>query len=87
MCFQAETAGGLVGGQMSADIANPAFPWAPQYALYPDSGAHPRPRRSSSFLKANGIDYIYADATHPNTLVPDAVLVATDGETQVLRVP
>ena len=32
-------------------------------------------------------DFIYADALHPNTLVPDAVAVATDGQTQVLRIP
>ncbi len=45
-----------------------------------------RPRRLeavagdvAAFLKANGIDYIYVDKVHPNTLVPDAVPVATDG--------
>ena len=40
-----------------------------------------------AFLKANGIDYIYVDAMHPNTLVPDAVPIATSGDTQVLRLP
>ena len=39
------------------------------------------------FMKSNGIDYIYVDRAHPNTLVPDAIPVATDGETQVLRLP
>jgi len=72
---------------MSADIANPAFPWAPQYTLYPDSAARPSTAQVATFLKANGIGYVYADATHPNSLVPDAILVASDGDTQVLRIP
>ena len=38
-------------------------------------------------MKSHGIDYIYVDRAHPNTLVPDAIPVATDGETQVLRLP
>jgi len=50
-------------------------------------GAQPSAARVVSFLKANGIDYIYADALHPNTLVPDAIPIATSGETQVLRIP
>ena len=40
-----------------------------------------------SFLKANGIDYIYVDAVHPNSLVPEAAPIATSGQTQVLRIP
>ena len=47
----------------------------------------PSPADITAFLKANGIDYIYVDKVHPNTLVPDAVPVATDGQTQVLRIP
>ncbi len=34
-----------------------------------------------------GIDYIYADAPHPNSLVPEAILIARSGEAQVLRLP
>ena len=72
MCFEADFFGQLVGGQKSADIANPLFQWAPQRALYPDANARPSPASVAAFLKANGIDYIYADTMHPNTLVPDA---------------
>ena len=60
------------GGQKSADIENPLFHLAPQRALYPDAKARPSPESVAAFLKANGIDYIYADAMHPNTLVPEA---------------
>jgi hypothetical protein len=37
--------------------------------------------------EAHGIGYLYVDAVHPNTLIPDAVLVASDGDFEVLRVP
>ena len=60
---------------------------APQRALYPDADAHPSTESVTSFLRDNGIEYIYADALHPNSLVPGAVPVATSGDTQVLRIP
>ena len=87
MCFQAETFPILTGAAISPDIPSPFFQRAPQRELYPTSGAVPSPESVASFLKAKGIDYIYADALHPNSLVPGAVQVATSGETQVLRVP
>jgi hypothetical protein len=40
-----------------------------------------------AFLGAHGIDYIYADAMHPNTLVPDAAPVTSGGGVQVLQLP
>ena len=63
------------------------FQWAPQRAVYPTSTAAPSPAAVAAFMKSNGIDYIYVDRAHPNTLVPEAIPVATDGETQVLRLP
>ena len=72
---------------MSADVPSPLFQWAPQRQLYPDPGARPSPDSVATFLKDNGIDYIYVDSVHPNTLVPDAIPVATYGQTQVLRLP
>jgi len=38
-------------------------------------------------MRRQGIEYIYADAKHPNTLVPDAVPVASTGDVVVLRLP
>ena len=87
MCFQATFLGELTGGHMSPDIPSALFKWAPQRTLYPDSAAHPSPASVASFLKDNGIGYIYADTLHPNTLVPDAIPMVTDGEKQVLRIP
>ena len=88
MCFQAETFGlDDRHAESRPTSPSPLFRWAPQRALYPDSGAQPSAASVVAFLKANGIEYIYADALHPNTLVPDAVPIATSGDTQVLRLP
>jgi len=87
MCFQADFFGQAMGDQTSANIASPLFRWAPQRTLYPDSNAHPSSASVAAFLKENGIDYIYVDAKHPNSLVPGAVPISTSGQTQVLRLP
>ena len=87
MCFEADTPILLTDSPTSEDIPNPLFQWAPQRMLYPDSSAHPSPATATSFLRANGIDYIYADALHPNSLVPSAIPIAESGDTQVLRIP
>jgi hypothetical protein len=87
MCFQADFFGQLIGGLKSPDVPNRLFLRAPQHALYPDSAAQPSAADIAAFLKTNGIDYIYADAMHPNSLVPDAVPISTSGDTQVLRLP
>ena len=79
--------GSLTGTEVSADIPSPLFRWAPQRKLYPASGVHPSAETVARFLKENGIDYIYADALHPNALVPDAIPIASNGEVQVLRIP
>ena len=33
----------------------------------------------------HGIDYIYVDGVHPNSLVPDAIPIATSGDTRLLQ--
>jgi hypothetical protein len=63
------------------------FDLAPQHSVYPDSHIQPSAATIAAFLKANGIDYIYADAEHPNTLVPAATPVTTSGGAQILRLP
>jgi len=87
MCFQAETSGILTETPMSDDAPGPMFESSPQSILYPVPGARPSATAVSSFMKANGIDYIYADALHPNTLVPTATPVTTSGGVQILRLP
>jgi hypothetical protein len=87
MCFQAETFGLMTGTPMSADVPSPLFLLAPQRRLYRDSAARPSAASVASFLKDNGIDYIYVDALHPNSLVPGAIPIATSGQTRVLQLP
>ena len=87
LCFQADFFGQAMGDPASADIASPLFRWAPQRSLYPDPNAHPSPASVAAFLKEHGIDYIYVDPKHPNSLVPGAIPVSTSGGTQVLRLP
>jgi hypothetical protein len=87
MCFQADTFSPTVGGPLSLQTPNQGFDWTPQAALYPDAGARPSSAAVAAFLKDHGIDYIYADARHPNSLVAGAVPLATTGDVQILRVP
>jgi hypothetical protein len=87
MCFEADTVGPLFGAGRTAQQMDAGFASAPQRALYPSATASPSPAEVAAFLKAHGIGNIYVDAVHPNTLVPDAVLVASDGDFEVLRVP
>ena len=87
MCFEADVFGALSGAQRSAQTPNAAFARAPQHVLYPNATAHPSSAAVAAFLKDHGIDYIYADALHPNTLVPAAVPIATSGSFELLRVP
>jgi hypothetical protein len=87
MCFQAELLSGLIGTRPSEDVENRFFNWAPQRTLYPDARARPSSAAVTAFLKDHGIDYIYADARHPNSLVDGAIPIVTSGDAQVLTVP
>ena len=87
MCYEAEGLSGLIGAELYLEVPNTFFKWAPQRALYPDSAAKPSSQEVATFLKNNGVDYIYADEKHPNTLVANAVPIATSGNGQVLRIP
>jgi len=87
MCFEAEGLDTLIGLQTSLQMENAFFKWAPQRALYPDAAARPSSAEVAAFLKIKGIDYIYADARHPNTLVADAVPIISSANGQVLRIP
>jgi hypothetical protein len=87
LCFESETTGLMTGTPISPDVASPMFQWAPQRTLYPDSHAQPSTAAIVAVMKANGIDYIYVDGLHPNSLVPEADPIATSGDAQVLRIP
>jgi hypothetical protein len=87
MCYEAEFVSALVGATLSPNVPNAFFKWAPQEALYPSPEAHPTSDEVASFLKSNGIHYIYADPQHPNTLVTFAVPIAASGGGEVLWIP
>lgn len=87
MCFEPEFPSLLVGAKPDLTIPSQFYVGSPQMELYPTSTAIPSASAILDFLDKHDIDYIYADARHPNTLVPDAVLVASSGDAQVLRVP
>ena len=87
MCFTGEVLSFLNGAELSDQVPSMNFQAAPQRTLYPDAATQPSSSAIASFLKDHGIEYIYADATHPNTLVNDAVPIATSGQTQLLKVP
>lgn len=87
LCFQADVFGILDGAPISMQTPASDFHDAPQRALFPNAAADPSPAAVVAFLRLHNIDYIYADATHPNVLVPNALLVARSGDETVLRVP
>jgi hypothetical protein len=87
LCFQAEVFGPLNGGSSDPDLISPLFELAPQRIIYPNSTATPSTEVVSAFMRANGIEYIFADADHPNTLDPSARTIASSGDVKVLQLP
>ena len=82
MCFIADRQRRLLGRELDPQIESPFFKPAPQRALYPDASTIPAASDVRAFLATHGIGYIYADAAHPNSLVPDAIPVfSSDGLT------
>ena len=87
MCFQAETFGHPDRRPSRPTSESDVRVGSAARAVSRMRAAHPSSAAVRSFLLANGIDYIYADAMHPNTLAPDATPVTTSGEVQILRLP
>jgi hypothetical protein len=85
MCFQAEFLSGMTGGTVSEQVPSPYFQWAPQMELYPTASAEPSLEATKAFMRRHGIEYIYADQAHPNTLVPSADIVLRRGDAYLLR--
>jgi hypothetical protein len=87
MCFEADVVATLIGAQRSGQTPNSSFAFAPQRALYPDSAARPSSEAVATFLKQHGIEYIYADSFHPNSLVPYAVAIASRDDVVLFTLP
>lgn len=87
MCFQADQMGRLVGAPDDPTVESPFFRMAPQREVYPTADARPTPEAITAFLRRHGIEYLYQDAVHADTLVPGAVVVHQDGGFRLLRLP
>jgi hypothetical protein len=87
MCFEADVFSPHVGAERSPTVPNTSFGAAPQRVLYPDAASQPSGPEIAAFMKEYRIEYIYADASHPNDLVTDAVSIVRAGDAEILRVP
>jgi hypothetical protein len=87
MCFEQDFFSTVIGAEPSEQVPSAFFRWAPQRTLYPDAATHPTSEAVAVFLKSHGINYIYADAAHPNSLVADAIPIAKSGDFELFRVP
>jgi hypothetical protein len=87
LCFQADMMYLFFGGAMAEEIPSGFYALAPQRAIYPTSTANPSPSTVTAFLRRHDIDYVYADPSHPNTLIPDADLLVEVGDWRLYRVP
>jgi hypothetical protein len=87
MCFEGDPLPFLHEQNASEDVENQFFRFAPQRSLYPTSTATPSTSDVEAFMRHHGIMFIYADPDHPNTLVPEAEVVARIGERLLLRLP
>jgi hypothetical protein len=87
MCFEVDNSSVAVGADPSIRVENPFFAFVPQHALFMDEATRPPSDAVSAFLKDHRIDYIYADAEHPNSLVPEALPIASIQGVEVLKIP
>jgi hypothetical protein len=87
MCFEADAIRRLNGVEGDDRVESPFFARAPQRTIYPKFDSRPSSAEVTIFLKRHGIDYIYVDPKHPNSLVSDAIPIVSIGEAQVLRIP
>lgn len=87
MCFEPDFYSWLNGAELTPTTESPLYSKAPQRMLYPNAEAHPSADAIVAFMRGYGIDYIYADAVHPNTLIPDARLIFGTDRGQLLAIP
>jgi hypothetical protein len=85
LCFQADGLSWLVGGTRDPSVANESFAWAPQRELYPDGARRASEAAVATWLRTNGIEYVYVDLWHPSPVGELAAPIVTVGTVQVLR--
>ena len=86
LCYEADVFSSLVGATLSPEIASASFVSAPQRILFPDAETRPSPSAIRTFLKSNGIDYMYEDANYPNSLGVDAIPIASSGGSSLMKI-
>jgi hypothetical protein len=86
MCYELDFWSSMIGADSAVRPENPFFKYIPQHELFTDRTTVPSPSSIAAFLKDHGIGYIYADAEHPNWLVPSAHPIASHGSVVVLRI-
>jgi hypothetical protein len=87
MCYESDVSSVMIGADPSIHAENPVFRWAPQRSLYSDRTSQPSTASIAAFLKEHNVRYIYADAGHPNSLVPGALGIGSFGDVVILVVP
>jgi len=87
LCFETDSFSEFSGGARDPATASPLFRSAPQLHLFPNASANPRPDDVAAWMRAQGIEYIYADLRHPNTLVPEAHVLTQVGDFSLLQLP
>jgi hypothetical protein len=86
MCYELDISSPMIGSDPTVRPENPSFKFLPQHDLFTDRAKPASPADIASFLKDYGIGYIYADAEHPNSLVPDAAPIASQGNVVVSQI-
>ena len=86
MCFQADLFRPQLGLPLDPAIENPHFANAPQRALYPNVDARPSAADVRAFMDDYRIRYIFADEIHPNTLLPEARPIFSNGPVTIFEV-
>jgi hypothetical protein len=86
MCYELDFWSPMIGAHPGNRPENPFFKYIPQHELFTDRTTFPSLSSIAAFLEAHGIGYIYADAEHPNSLVPSAHLIASHGNVVILRI-
>jgi hypothetical protein len=87
MCYESDVLSRLIGADPSIQAESAIFTFAPQHVLYPDATSTPSSASILAFLKDHDIGYIYADAEHSNSLVPDAIPIASHGDVAIFQIP
>ena len=87
MCFMADRARRLLGRELDPLVESPYFRVAPQRQLYPTATARPSDLDVDLFLRSKGIEFVYTDAWHTDTLVTTTTPLFRSGPVTLYGLP